>query len=521
MSDEARRGSVVDRLLGVWQRRHWLGIVIFVVVAAAACSLAAFLPDLYRAKATVLVERRQVPESFVRSSVTGELETRLQTISQEVLSRARLEQLITRFNLYPAAQRAGALEGAVETMRRDVSIEVKGVDQPGGRVVTVAFVLGYRGREPATVAAVTNALAEAYVEENARLREQQAAGTAAFLRGQLAETKRRLDEQESRVRAFRSRWVGELPQQVGVNMATLERLHAQLHLASANQLRAVDRRAALEKQLAEVDVNGAPTPETGATKLAKLKQELAELRRRFTDAYPDVVRLRAEIARAEQDLSAAEPAGPAPAAPATPAATRLRAGLRDADTEIADLKAEEQRVRNEIAAYQRRVDTAPQREQELQELSRDYDMTKDVYGSLLKRYEDAQLAETMEQRQRGEQFRILDAAIPSRMPAAPNRLRLLLVGVALALGAAAGAMMLVEHLDTSFHTVDDLRALGRAPVLLSIPLIVTAGDARQSRRRVRYAGVGVVVAVALVIKGTQLLANGNEMLVALLSRGGS
>ena len=521
MPNEARTGSMVDRLLGVWQRRRWLGIVIFLVVAAGAVSLAKYLPDLYRAKATVLVERRQVPESFVRSSVTGELETRLQTISQEVLSRAKLEQLITRFDLYRNARRTGSIEGAVEALRRDISIEVKGVDQPGGRVVTVAFVLGYRGREPETVAAVTNAVAELYVEENVRLREQQAAGTAAFLKGQLAETKRRLDEMESRVRAFRSRWVGELPQQVGVNMATLERLHAQLHLASANQLRAVDRRASLEKELAEVDARTGAAPETGVGKLAKAKEELAELRRRFTDAYPDVTRLRAEVARLEQDAAAAEPPAPAPAPPAGRAAARLQAAIRDADAEIAAAKAEEQRVRGEIAAYQRRVDTAPQREQEMQELSRDYDMTKDVYASLLKRYEDAQLAETMEQRQRGEQFRILDAAIPSRMPAAPNRLRLLLVGVALALGTAAGAMMLAEHLDTSFHTVDDLRALGRAPVLLSIPLIVTATDGRQRRRRMRFAALAVVLAVAVVIKAAQVVAHGNEMLVALLSRGGS
>src|SRR6266853_2063986 len=99
MTDEARSVSTVERLVGTWHRRRWLGIAIFAVVAAAAGSLAAFLPDPYRAKATVLVERRQVPESFVRSSVTGELETRLQTISQEVLSRAKLEQLITRFGL--------------------------------------------------------------------------------------------------------------------------------------------------------------------------------------------------------------------------------------------------------------------------------------------------------------------------------------------------------------------------------------------------------------------------------------
>jgi len=520
MADEARRGSAVDRLLGIWHRRRWLGIAIFAVVAAAVLSLARYLPDLYRATATVLVERRQVPESFVRSSVTGELETRLQTINQEVLSRARLEQLITRFDLYREARARGSMEGAVEAMRRDIRIEIKGVEQPGGRTMAVAFVLSYQGRDPQVVATVTNALAALYVEENVRLREQQAAGTAAFLRGQLAETKVRLDEQERRVGAFRARWAGELPQQLAVNLATLERLHAQLHLASANQLRALDRRTALEKQLADVSPDRTTAPEAGPSQIVKLKRELAALRTRYTDAYPDVVRLRDEIARLEQDLASAEPA-PAPAAPAAdPGGGRLRAALREADAEIAGLKAEEQRVRNEIDAYQRRVETSPQREQELQQLSGDYDTVKSLYASLLKRYEDAQLAETMEQSQRGEQFRILDPAIPSRFPAAPNRVRLLLMGLALSLGVGVGAMMLAEHLDTSFHTMDDLRALGRAPVLLSIPLIVTANDARRSRRRFRFVGVAVVLAVMLAVKATQYLAHGNEFLVALLSRGG-
>src|SRR5919201_202680 len=158
MTAEARKGFSVERLLGIWHRRRWLGIAITVVVAAAAGSLVRALPDIYRSTATVLVERQQVPEAYVRSSVTGELETRLQTISQEVLSRARLEQLIARFDLYPRARRAGSLEGAVEAMRRDIRLEVKGVEAPGGRTVTVAFSLSYRGRDPETVSAVTNAL---------------------------------------------------------------------------------------------------------------------------------------------------------------------------------------------------------------------------------------------------------------------------------------------------------------------------------------------------------------------------
>src|SRR5207245_4231524 len=128
------------------------------------------------------------------------------------------------------------------------------------------------------------------------------------------------------------------------------------------------------------------------------------------------------------------------------------------DAEIKSLKAEEQRLRRQIETYQRRVESAPQREQEFQELSRGFETARELYASLLKRYEDAQLAENMEQSKQGEQFRILDPAIPTKQPAAPNRFRLVLLGVLLALGGAVAAAVLAGHLDTSFHTHDDLRA---------------------------------------------------------------
>src|SRR3989475_4088491 len=174
-------------------------------------SVAMFLPDIYRSTAAVLVERHQVPETFVRSSVTGELETRLQTISQEILSRARLEDLITRFGLYQDLRDRVPVEAVVEKMRRDIRLELKGVEQQmSGRSATVAFNLSYRGRDPERVAAVTNTLASFYVEENSKLRERQASQTTRFLKDQLAEARTRLDAQEARVRDFRARHAGEL-----------------------------------------------------------------------------------------------------------------------------------------------------------------------------------------------------------------------------------------------------------------------------------------------------------------------
>jgi protein tyrosine kinase modulator len=522
MARDTDRGAGLETVREVWRRRGWVGVVTFAFLAVAATSLTVCLPDLYRATATVIVERHQVPESFVRSSVTGELETRLQTISQEVLSRARLEELIARFDLYHELRRRAPVEAAVEAMRKDIRVDIKSVESPGGRASTVAFALSYRGRDPEIVAAVANTLASFYVVENTRLRGQQASSTAALLRGQLAEAKTRMDAREQRLREFRARWAGELPQQLVVNLATLERLHAQLHLTSANQLRALDRRAAIEKQLAELDANQAGPPETGTARLAKMKQELAELRRRYTDRYPDVARLRSDIAALEHDLAAPEPSA-APPAPRPPdaAVRHLRTSLGAADAEVDGLKAEEQRLRRDIATYQRRVESAPQREQELQEVARDYDTVKDLYGSLLKRYEDAQLADTMEQRQGSEQFRILDPALAPKEPVAPNRLRLLLGGFLMAIGLAVAAMMVRERLDTSFHTVDDLRALTTAPVLVCIPLIVTGADRWHRTRRLGLGLAATAVALLVTFEALRHAALGNQWLVGLLLRGGA
>jgi polysaccharide chain length determinant protein (PEP-CTERM system associated) len=342
----------------------------------------------------------------------------------------------------------------------------------------------------------------------------------AFLKGQVDGVKQRMDAQEQRVKEFRSRYVGELPQQMTMNLATLERLNAQLHLGSANQLRAMDRRAQVLKDLADADpTDVAGAPSAAAFQLAKLKQELVDLRR-FSDKYPDVRRVKTEIASLEREMAEGKTA-PAPSRPASlnPAAVRARAALAAIDAEIASLKAEEQKLRSDIVAYQRRAESAPQRELELQELSRDSEMTKELYASLLKRYEEAQLAASMEQRHQGEEFRLLDAALPSTSPAAPSRSRLLLVGVILSAGVAILAVVLAEYLDTSFHSVNSLRTLVKVPILATIPPIVTTGDRRRRQRRFWPLSFSFALALIVLVKAAQYFAHGNDVLVTLLAPG--
>lgn len=525
MLGEARESRGFEFAWAVWSRRKWLAIPVLAGVFAGAASLVTFLPDVYRSTATVLVERQQVPETLVKPTVTSELEIPLQTITQKILSRSRLEGLISRFDLYPEVRGRASPEELIKRMRSDIQVEFKGVEQRWGRNATIVFTISYQGREWERVASVTNTLASFYIEENREARERQATGTAEFLQSQLQEVTGRLDAQERRVSDFKKQHMGELPQQTEANLAILERLNAQLRLNSDNQTRALERRGGLVKQLAEGESPGSAGGTGGtAERLAKLKQELTELKTRFSDKYPDVIRVKAEIAALEAQLADAKPEGQPeaePAVPAGPYVLRLRETLREAEAEIKALKGEEKGLRQAIATYQKRVENAPQREQEFQELSRDYAATKELYSSLLKRYEDAQLAESMEAQQKGEQFRILDPAVASQHPAAPNRSRLLLLSLMLSLGMAVGAVVLAEQLDTSFHSVDDLRTFTSVPVLASIPKIVTAADMRRQRRRACLLALLAMLGLALMVGTGYFVGHGNEQLVSRLTSHGS
>jgi hypothetical protein len=198
---------------------------------------------------------------------------------------------------------------------------------------------------------------------------------------------------------------------------------------------------------------------------------------------------------------------------------RLREALADVEADLKVYKGEEKRLRDGIAAYQARVENVPRREQEFRELSRDYDSTRELYQTLLKRYEEAQLAENMEQRQKGEQFRVLDPALPNTEAAAPKRAQLLAAALAGSLGLALGVVLLAEKIDTSFHGVDELRAFSGVPVLVSIPLIVTQSARRRRRWRMRLGVAATCILLALIAGAGYVTAHGNERLVAMLGRG--
>ena len=521
------RSADFDFAAAVWRRRKWLALAVTTAGIAAAAAAALSLPDIYRSSATVLVEGQQISEAFVRTSVTAELETRIQTIHQQMMSRARLSELINRLNLYPELRGVVPIQALVERMRREVTLSLSGVEQMmTGRNATIAFNVGYSGRDPRKVADVVNTLVAAYVEENSKSRERQAQRTAAFLKTQLDAVKDEVAAQERRAGEFKERYSSELPQQLEANLSALDRFSTRLRLNGEYQVRAMERRDRLDREFQAARA-AKPRPDGAEPvgQLEKLKASLVELRHKYSDRYPDIIRLKAEIEALERTPADQQRAGrsAAPEGPGGPGGDdeqqRTAQALAGIDKELEGLRQEERLLRGVIQGYEARVENAPHRRDELEQLSREYDTSKDRYDTLLKRYEEAQLAESLEHGKNAERFRVLDPAIPAGQPSAPNRLWLLAMGIMASLGLAFAAVIAAERLDTTFHSLEDLRSFIDVPTVTAIRRIPTRAEAQARRLRGALIAAAAVGTIALLATGSHYFASGNESLVRITARG--
>jgi len=259
-------------------------------------------------------------------------------------------------------------------------------------------------------------------------------------------------------------------------------------------------------------------PDSKAAQVLKRKEELAELRTHYSDQYPEVIRVKAEIAALEREVATNGASHAAGEPTVNPTIRFTRQGLESVERELRSLKEEEASLRKQIAVYEARVDGAPARQEALQQPTADYETVNERYQALLKRSEEAQLAENLERGHNTEQFRILDPALPAVHPAAPNRLWLLAMGLVASLAIGLGAIVAVERLDATFHTVDDLQAFTNLPTLARIRRIPTAATARRRRVRLALTACAVIVGLAVIVAGSYYVAGGNEQLVRMTAR---
>ena len=542
--------SIAVRTITILRRRALIAVVAFTTVIAAAIAFAVYLPDLYTASAIVTIER-PLPDGVIRTNVGNELESRLYQIRQEVLSRERLTGLIKRFDLYPELRRTAGFEDVLNQAREDIDWEANGPEQVSGRTKTVAFTLTYTGTDQRNVANVTNAIAQFFVEHNSALRAGEARRTVQLVEEQMKAAKQQVDIQDARLRDFTLRNQAQLPQAAGVAMAAYQSLADELRRNRDDQRRNMDARekllegledasavAAAAKGVLASDPAGVPVSKELAEareRLGQARKDLIEAERKgFTANHPEIISASSRIAAIEKEVQdqqardlAAYKARQATdaqrqAVSNTPqnlaALPRSRRGIKDFDDELTRLRTEERDLQQRIAVLQQRFDSTPGVQEGYIQAQREYSSAKENYDVLARRFDEARLAESVETGHQGENFRILDAAVAPEGPSAPNRLRLLLMGLLLALAAMAGAVVLVEQFDTSFHNVDEVREFTGVPVLATIPQIGAAP--RRGWARATLGTVSAVAAVVLVATLSAYLAHGNDTLVRLLQRAG-
>ena len=486
----------IQEYLDLGLRRKWYIIIPLVLGILGSFGVYKYLPKVYKATTLILVQPQSVPESYVRPTTTDSVANRLNTISQEILSRTRLEKVIQEFNLYTDIRKKLPLEEIIEIMRKAIEVKVQEPRRERRDQTTNSFSISYEGEEPKTVMMVTNKLASLFIEENLKVRESQAEGTSDFLSKELQGMDERLKRKEQEIRNFKERSMGQLPQQLDANLRILEGLQQQIKTTNESLRAAEDRSIVIQSQIellkkreptqvvrvgsqGEISVDRNEDPMI--TQLRNLKRDLAIAQSKYKETHPDVVDLKKKVADLEpkvkglvektQEGKVSEQILPPPTLDAETQRllTQYNEQYHAAVLQAKRLREEEKELKQQVAFYQRRIEDTPRKEQELIFLTRDYDLLKSSYQSLLDKKMQAQMAENLERKQKGEQFKILDPASLPEKPIKPDRNKILLIGAVIGLALGLGLIWVRESMDRSFHTVSDVEDYLEMPVLAMIP----------------------------------------------------
>ncbi len=526
--DKPKPSINIDYTIEVILARRWLLIAPFCLVMVIGSVLAVKLPKIYQAETLILIQPQRVPEDYVRSVVTDDVAARINTLSQQINSRTNLEKIIKRFNLYNSNDGNEMLmEDKVAGIRRAIQVNVR----RGPRREPSTFTISYQGRDPEKVMHVANALATSIIDENLKVREQQAIGTSIFLDSELTTMRVKLEALEVQLKNYRETYIGELPEQLDSNLRILDRLQDQLSDKQEDLRNAKNTMASLQQQITDQrrllrsggssgDQNAAGNETDDLTRLIQMKQELEEKHTRYTAKHPDIIRLKSRIADLEQKIQndAARDRtsdGMSALEARNPTLRALFQQKNDTGREIAKLNDEVGAVQREIDAYQNRVEATPKREQELQSLRRDYQNISDIYNSLLNRKLEAEISVNMEKKQKGEQFRIIDnAQIPTK-PIRPNMRILFLMTVAVGVGFGGGIVFLLEYLNPSFKEPDEIESFLGVSVLATIPTVLHQRDLRMQKLNNVASLVSLGMSFVLLVSFSALVFVGDKKMLSL------
>jgi polysaccharide chain length determinant protein (PEP-CTERM system associated) len=514
-------------LLRFYERR-WLIAACLVLGWAVGTAVAWILAPKYRSETVILIEQQKVPEHYVESNITADLQQRLQSMSEQILSRTRLLSLIDKFNLYGGnASHHPDPDALVERMRNDIKIEMITAEGRPGQLS--AFKISYSAATPMLAREVTKEITSLFINENLQNREQSSEDTTSFLQSQLNEARQSLTEQEEKLRQFRTQHPGELPEQLQGNLQILGGLQLQLQAANDALSQAEQHSLYLRSLLHQYQKSGqagaSDRPGSGLNstlntqaQLAALRAQLSDLQSRYTERYPDILRVKQQIAELEaqraresasspgETVSAADDVtGPAVSSSDASPVIQLSGELSANELQIKNEKAKIKRLEEQIEIYQSRLNSTPAREQEAAAVTRDYDQSRTYYETLLSKKLQSEMATNLEKRRQGEQFRIIDPPSLPKRPYWPNRLAFSFGGLATGLAIGLAIAMLLDLLTPRLTEESELTEFIGSGYTLVIPSFATEQELALTRRQRVLEAVAASL-LAAIIPAVTLLA---------------
>ena len=523
---EAQNSGPLDlqRYLGAARRRYPHFLISLFLGWLLVWGASWILPARYKSSTLILVEQPTMPKDYVTPNVNEDLQVQMQNISQQILSRTRLLQIIDQLKIYAASPSPLTPDDKVALMRKDIGIEL--VRDPGNVQIT-AFNISYTALDPRVAQRVTGELTKLFIDKNLEVRQQESEDTTKFLANQLETARQSLAEQDAKIRVFKGEHVGDLPTQQASNLQILAGMQTQLENEQAALNTAQQQRVYLQSLISQYrtlqgpsrTADGAPTGLLATDQeLEKLKTQLADLSSHYTDQYPDIRNLKVQIAKTEKmrdqliaELktkgNAGQPDGGTDAREAADplqnsAILQLQNQLQANQAEITNHERGIDGLKAKVGEYQARLNQEPVSEQQLADLTRGYDQSKANYDSLLKKESDSSMATSMEQMQKGQRFRTLD---PPSLPLKPNfPNRLIFCAFGLGFGLALGVVVAggLEFMDDRLHSEKEIKALLPMKVISEIPEVLNPSDERSIKKRMLLGWAMAALVFAAIVAGS-------------------
>jgi polysaccharide chain length determinant protein (PEP-CTERM system associated) len=478
----------LDDYLGILKRRWLLIVIPAVILPIVALAITYRLTPTYTSQTLVLIDSPKVPDEYVKPVIETNLDSRLASMKEQILSRSRLEPIIKQYDL---GDPKSDMDSRIDKVRNDITIKPIRSEISGAGGLPGFFIF-FKAGDPHTAQQVCRQITSLFLTESVKSREQSAEGTTAFIQEQLDDAKNNLDAQDAKLAAFQRENIGALPEDQEANMNMLTTLNSQLDASTQEITQLEQQRSYREALLAQQGqgaavappepgqkapprLTGQATPEQSA-ELQRLQAELADLSARYTPDYPDVVATKRKIADLKKEISqngtpasAANAGGPALHVE-SPATQQLHAQINAIDDAIQQKRRVQAKLQGEIGTYQGRLQASPLVSAKYKELTRDYTTAQQFYDSLLNKKQNSQMAQDLEHQQQGEQFRIMDDANLPDSPTFPNRVHFALGGLALGIALGIAIVALLEFRDKSLRSERDVWAFTKLPTLGIIAL---------------------------------------------------